>query len=67
MENETKQYVEYINNNHNWLKKIIIEFYQFLIDHEHINFLMQMYMKWSKDDGSFSSSYILSIMCLSCF
>ena len=40
MEKETKHYVEYINNNTNWLKKINTEIDKFLIDREYINFFM---------------------------
>ena len=55
MENETKHYVESLNHDPNWLKTITIEIYNFLIDCEYINFLVKIYMKWSKYDGSTSS------------
>ena len=45
------------------LKTIIIETYKLLIDREYINFFVQMYMKWSKDDG-FTSSYLTLIIPL---
>ena len=54
MEKETKYYVEYLHHNPNWLKTITIEIDKLLINHEHFNFFMKMYMKWSKDDGSTS-------------
>ena len=53
---ETKQYVKYINHNPNWLKTITTEIDKFLIHREYIDFFMQIYMQWSKDDG-FTSSF----------
>ena len=38
MENETKHYVESLNYDPNWLKKISIEIDNFLINREYINF-----------------------------
>ena len=64
MENETKDYVEYLNHNPNWLKTIIIEIDKFLIDCEYINLFVQLCMQWIKDDDSTSSSQKLIIMCL---
>ena len=55
MEKETKHYVESLNHNPKWLKKISIEIDKFLINREYIDFFVQMYMQWSKDDGSTSS------------
>ena len=52
LEKETKNYVEYLNHYTKWLKKISIEIDKFLINHKYIEFLMQIYMQWSKDDGS---------------
>ena len=34
MEKETKNYMEYLNHNPNWLKTITIEIYNFLINSE---------------------------------
>ena len=67
MEKETKYYVEYINHDPNWLNTIIIEIDIFLIDREYINFFIQMYIQWRKDDGSTSSSQTLIIPRLPCF
>ena len=61
MENETKHYVEFINHNPNWLKKITIEIDKLLINRECINFFMQMCMQWIKDNGSTSFSQTLII------
>ena len=52
MEKETKHYVKYLNNDPNWLKIITIEIDKFLINLEYINLFMQIYMQWSKDNGS---------------
>ena len=42
MEEETKHYVESLNQNPNWLNTITIEFYKLLIDSEYIDFFIQM-------------------------
>ena len=67
MEKETKHYVEYINHYPNWLKKISIEIDKFLINSEYIDFCVQIYMQWRKDEGSTSSFRALIIPRLSCF
>ena len=54
MEKDTKHYVESLIHDPNWLKKITIYIYKFVIDIEYINFFMQMYMQQNKDDGSTS-------------
>ena len=64
MEKWTKHYVEYLNHYPNWLKMITIEIDKLLIKSEYINLLMKIYMQWSKDDGSNSSSLPLIIACL---
>ena len=61
MEKETKHYVEYLNHNSNWLKKIYIQIDKFLINREYIYFFMQIYMQWSKDYGYTSSFWTLII------
>ena len=67
VEKETKHYVESINHDTNWLKTIDIKIDKLLIDSEYINFFIIMYMKWSKDNGSTSSSRTLIIPRLPCF
>ena len=52
MEKGTKNYVESLNHDPNWLTKISIEIDKFLINREDIDFFMKMYMQWSKNDGS---------------
>ena len=46
MEKETKNYVEYLNNDPNWLKKISIDIDKLLINSECIDFFIQMYTQW---------------------
>ena len=67
MEKETKHYMEYINHDPNWLKKISIEIDKFMINREYIDFFMTFYIQWSKDDGSSSSLQTLIILRLPCF
>ena len=67
MENKTKNYVESLNHDHNWLKKITIEIDNLLINCKFINFFIQTYMQWSKDDCSTSSFQKLIITRLPCF
>ena len=45
MEKETKHYVEYLNHDPNWLKKISIEIDKFLINCEYIDFFMKIYLQ----------------------
>ena len=67
MEKGTKNYVEPLNYDPNWLKKISIEIYKFVINREYIDFFVQIYMQWRKDDGSTSSFRTLIIPRLPCF
>ena len=67
MKKYTKQYVESLNHDPNWLKTITIDIYKFLINCEYIDLFMQMYMQWKKGNGSTSSSQILIIPHLPCF
>ena len=55
MEKETKHYMEYFNQNTNWLKMITIEINKYLIDCEYIDFFIQINMQLSTDDGYNSS------------
>ena len=47
MEKGTKNYVEYLNHDPNWLTTITIKIGKLLINCEYINFFMQLYMQWS--------------------
>ena len=55
MERKTKHYVESLNRDPNWLNIFFIEIDKFLINREYIDFFMNIYMQWIKDDGSTSS------------
>ena len=59
-EKEDKHYVEYLNHNQNWLRKITIEIDKFLIDREYIDLFMQIYFQWSK--GNSSTSYFQKLI-----
>ena len=52
MEKETKQYMESLNHDPNWLKTITNEIDEFLINSEYINFFIIMFMQCSKDNVS---------------
>ena len=56
--------MEYLNQDPNWLKKISIEIDKLLINRDYIDFFMQMYMQWRKDDGCTSSFLELIIPLL---
>ena len=45
MEKETKHYMEYLNQDPNWLEMITIEIDKLLINNEYINFFVKMYMQ----------------------
>ena len=53
--------MEYLHHDPNRLKKIYIQINKFLINFEYIDFFVQIYMKWIKDDGSTSSFQTLII------
>ena len=55
IEKETKHCVQYLNHDPNLLKTITIEIDKLLINRQYIDFLVQMYMQWSKDNGYTSS------------
>ena len=59
--------MESLNNDPNQLKTITIEIYRFLINCEYIDFFMQMYLKYNKDDCSASSYQKMIILCLPSF
>ena len=64
MEKENKHHMESLNHDPKWLNTITIEIDKFLINFEYINFLINIYMKLSKDNGSTSSSWTLIIQRL---
>ena len=66
-EKETKHYVESLNLDFNWVTMITIEIDKLLINREYIDFFMQIYMQWIKDDSSTLSFQKLINPCLPCF
>ena len=51
MENEIRHYVESLDHDLQWVSRITIGINKLLVDREYIDFFMQIYMKWSKDNG----------------
>ena len=64
MENEIRHYVESLNHNPQWVRIITIDINKLLVDREYIDFFMQIYMQWSKDNVYTSSNQKLIIECL---
>ena len=64
MENEIRDYVESLNHNHHWVRRITCDINKVLVDREYIYLFMQIYMQWSKDNGYTSSNQKLIIECL---
>ena len=64
MENNIRYYVKYLNHNTQWVRRITIDINKLLVDREYIDFFIQIYMQWSKDNGYTSSNQKLIIECL---
>ena len=64
MENEIRHYVESLNHNPQWVRRITIDINKLLVDREYIDFFMKIHMQWSKDNGYTSSNQKLIIECL---
>ena len=64
MENEIGHYVEYLNQDRQWVRRIALDINKLLVDREYIDFFMQIYMQWIKDNGYISSNQKLIIECL---
>ena len=64
MENEIRNYVESLNHDPQWVRRITNDINKLLVDREYIDFFMQIYMQWSKDNGYTSSNQKLIIECL---
>ena len=64
MENEIRHYVESLNHDPQWVRKISNDINKLLVDHEYIDFFMQIYMQWRKYNGYTSSNQKLIIECL---
>ena len=64
MENEIRHYVESLNHNPQWVRRITIDINKLLVDREYIDFFMKIHMQWIKDNGYTSSNQKLIIECL---
>ena len=51
MENEIRHYVEYLNHNPQWVRRITNDINKLLVDREYIDFFMQIYMQWSSNNS----------------
>ena len=56
MENQIIHYVESPNHDPQWVRRITININKLLVEREYIDFFMQIYMQWSKDNGYTSSN-----------
>ena len=56
MENEIRYYIDYLNHGNKWVRIITNDINKLLVDREYIDFFMQIYMQWSKEDG-YTSCY----------
>ena len=64
MENEIRHYIDYLNNDPQWVRRTTNNINNLLVDREYINFFMQIYMQWSTDNGYILSNQKLIIECL---
>ena len=64
MGNEIRHYVESLNHHPQWVRIITTDINNLLVGREYIDFFMQIYIQWSKDNGYTSSNQKLIIECL---
>ena len=64
MENEIRHYVEYLDHDPLWVRRITNDINKLLVDREYIDFFMQIYMQWRKENVNTSSNQKLIIECL---
>ena len=64
MENEIIHYIDSLNHDPQWVRRIMNDINKLLVDRGYIDFFMQIYMQWSKDNGYTSSNQKLIIECL---
>ena len=64
MEHEIRHCVESLNYDPQWVRRIMNDINKLLFDREYIDFFMQIYMQWSKDNDYTSSNQKLIIECL---
>ena len=67
MENEIGNYFESINLDPQWVRRITNDINKLLVDREYIDFFMQIYMQWSKNNGYTSSNQNIIIESLPYF
>ena len=51
MENEIRHYIDSLNQNPEWVRRITNDNNKLLVDCEYIDFFMQIYMQWSSDNS----------------
>ena len=56
MENEIRHYVESLNHDPQWVRRITNDINKLLVDREYIDFFMQIFIQWIKDNGYTSSN-----------
>ena len=56
MGNDIRHYVESLNQDPQWVRRITNDINKLPVDREYIDFFMQIYMQWIKDNGYTSSN-----------
>ena len=64
MENEIRHYIESLNHDPQWVRRITNDINKLLVDSEYIDFFMQINIQWSTDNSYTSSTQTLIIECL---
>ena len=64
MENEIRHYINSLNQDPQWVRRITNDINKVLVDREYIDLFMQIYMQWSSDNSYTSSSQKSIIGCL---
>ena len=50
MEYEIRQYINYLNHDPIWVRRITNNINRLLVNREYIDFFMKIYMQWSSDN-----------------
>ena len=50
MENEIRHYIDSLNHDTQWVGRITNDVNKLLVNREYIDFFMQIYMQWSRDN-----------------
>ena len=64
MKNEIRHYVESLNHDPQWVRIIRDDINKLLVNRGYIDFFIQIYMQWRKENGYTSSNQKLIIECL---